>query len=254
MIGRLASIVACGILAALLVAGTPAPGAAHSVAPIEDRMVQSLCRTHGCPNDETTRPWIDLITEVGQPIVGRTSLLQRYGHVHVFVFGAQAPNAVALIHSIGITAGLGRLGLERDEFAFVVAHELAHIDLGHVQRKVDRIQTTTAIRVLLNVIVRSDAYDPLFRLLQEAVLASFGRELETDADLRGLKLMREAGFNGEAAATALAKIAGRGVERTGDLFDSHPSVTERIRRIREALAASGVSPPPPSPAALRQRL
>ena len=36
--------------------------------------------------------------------------------------------------AIGVTQGMLNLGLDRNELAFLISHELAHVDLGHTER------------------------------------------------------------------------------------------------------------------------
>ncbi len=67
----------------------------------------------------------------------RASSIPRDERIGFFITLERAPNAWALKHYAGFTAGLFRIRLTRDEFAFIVAHELGHIELGHYEKKLN---------------------------------------------------------------------------------------------------------------------
>lgn len=163
--------------------------------------------------------------------------------VFVFVSGDLSANAWVLKHYAVLTVGLVVKGfagtLTRDEMAFVAAHELAHIELRHYERKLDEIAKVLGIALILTIIGQgyyNPLNDPYFVTAARIGLAAYSRELEMEADLRGVQLMRSAGFDPRASIRALVKIAPIGVVGAGDLFDNHPSTLERISRLQAELS------------------
>lgn len=200
----------------------------------------------------------DLPQEVGQELLQLYRSIYRASslsdNVTVYVSGSRHPNAWALKHFTGITAGMLRAGYSRDELAFVAAHELAHIELRHFelkQREYDRIWLAAGLAILLSILLCEGCYnplnDPLFVVVSQLALAAYSRDQEKAADLRALAIMRQAGFDPLAAASALRKLDPLGVSNTGDFFDDHPSVQERIARVTQELGRVTVSPAPSAP-------
>jgi hypothetical protein len=83
--------------------------------------------------------------------------------------------------------------------------------------------------------------DPYFRIAADLALAAYSREQETQADLRAIRTMEAAGFDPHASVAALERFAPFGVSGTGDLFDNHPSIAQRVARLQRDL------PPVPNP-------
>ena len=77
--------------------------------------------------------------------------------------------------------------------------------------------------------------DLMFALYQRG----YSRQHERDADARGVRYMKAAGYNPIAAITALKKLGMERYRGINKWFATHPDVPERIRRIGEML---GVDP------------
>ncbi|WBH16148.1 M48 family metallopeptidase [Sphingomonas radiodurans] len=115
-----------------------------------------------------------------------------------------------------------------DETAVIVAHELAHLILRHRAR----LEAAGVKGGLLGEIGRN---------------ARIGQLAETEADVLGVTLLHNAGYDPESAARFWQE---RGSDIDGGLFRSrtHPATEKRIAAIRAAVAAipagAGVYVPP----------
>jgi len=169
--------------------------------------------------------------------------------IGLFITLERSPNAWALKHYTGVTTGLLQLSPTKDELAFVAAHELAHIELGHYQAKMNEVSkyyVVAAIFILLSQGNYNPLNDPFYVTVARLGLAAYSREQEAAADVRGVQLMNSAGFDPGAAVSLLARLGSLGRQGTGDLFDDHPSIERRIGRIRTELAnlpRPSVTPP-----------
>lgn len=141
--------------------------------------------------------------------------------------------------------------LDDDELAYVLGHELAHIERHHteaqrmassaadslvrtavrvVNRRLANAGTGAAARVLGTV-----AAGAVGTAAAKLAVLGVSRVLENDADVRGIEISADAGFSADAAAGALAKIAvGRSqtegiVER---LLSTHPSTNQRAANLQ----------------------
>lgn len=181
----------------------------------------------------------DYVNDFYQPIRSASSVND---DVFVFISGDTSTNAWTLKHYAVLTVGLVAKGFAdtftKDEMAFVAAHELAHIELRHYERKQNELAKIMGIALILTILGQgyyNPLNDPYFVTAARIGLAAYSRELETEADLRGVQLMRSAGFDPKASVSALIKIAPIGVVGAGDLFDNHPSTLQRINRLQSEL-------------------
>ncbi len=118
------------------------------------------------------------------------------------------PNAFARGDStIVLTSGLLAAIKSEDELAFVLAHEVAHL-MKHQKR--------AAQYSLLPLSSRSKS------LL----------ELEYDADLFALRLMKRAGLSTTAGASILERNGNFGAEFGAPLSSTHPSLVARLERLK----------------------
>jgi predicted Zn-dependent protease len=202
----------------------------------ERYLVNVICESQYCLRaDQVPRGLVDYLDSIYRPLKQATSIDER---ITLLLTAERSPNAWALKHYTGITAGLVLMRPTRDELAFVVAHELAHIELGHYQRKLEEVSKYYALAAI-GLLVSQGKYnamnDPFFVTVARIALGGYSRNLETEADLRGIRIAEAAGFDPRAAITALLKIDPLGLAGTGDLFDDHPSTAQRIARIRQEL-------------------
>jgi predicted Zn-dependent protease len=114
----------------------------------------------------------------------------------------------------------------------VMAHEVAHADLGHVS-KTQALGTGLSIGVIIldQIIPGSNAITPL---AGELVLKAYTRKEEYQADAHGVTILRKAGYDGkrvmENTLTWLLRTSGAG---SGGFFSTHPGTEDRIEEIRK---------------------
>ena len=128
-----------------------------------------------------------------------------------------------------ITTGL----LERasdDQLRGVLAHEVAHADLGHVA-KAQALGTGLNIGMILldQIIPGSGQITPLVADL--GVMRPFSRKEEYEADAHGVEILQRAGYDGKQVMgntlTWLLQTSGP----SGGFFATHPGSEDRIQRV-----------------------
>jgi Zn-dependent protease with chaperone function len=144
--------------------------------------------------------------------------------------------------------------LSEDEAAFVLGHEMAHVDLRHYERNVKRHQEANIGHLLLNILIggeASTAWQAATDLGATAYLTHYSRALEKEADLAGYRYAEAAGYDARLAVTALAKLGEQPNMHPWivNLYGTHPLITSREDRLA---AIGGEEPedveiPPPSP-------
>ncbi len=122
---------------------------------------------------------------------------------------------------------------ERDEIAFVVAHEMAHIVRRH--NTLDRILKDAAVSLLLRKTSgRSAASDWLSKAGRQLLGGAYSSEDEWEADAFAVDLVATAGGDALAGERFLEGLAGRvqSLGMAGDYFATHPPFAERVARLR----------------------
>lgn len=106
--------------------------------------------------------------------------------------------------TIVLTEGIIDLIESSDEFAFILAHELSHVMLGHTA--------------------------PKEALMGNSLPLSDQLEREIHADLNAVTLLKEAGYDPTCAVGLLEKVS----EALKGPFDNYPSLDPRIRSLKAA--------------------
>lgn len=108
-----------------------------------------------------------------------------------------------------------------DELAFIIAHELGHVEQCHVKKGIARTVAISTLGVVAGALSNTGPVP----LAGGAVANSkLSRNDELKADQRGIDFLVSAGYNPLAAISILYKIANNYV----DFYRSHPNVNKRI--------------------------
>ena len=165
--------------------------------------------------------------------------------LHRFEVAAAAgdhPTAFALPGGyIFVTPALVDLtGRERDELAFAIGHEMAHVIRGHA---IDRIKLEWSQKAIAAVSVATPAGRAVAPWLRSVGVQwlekAYSREQEFEADELGGRLMRAAGFDPHGCIRMLERF--RRLERESDplglaaYLSTHPPVDDRIHHLRKRL-------------------
>ena len=129
---------------------------------------------------------------------------------------------------------------DRDELAFVVAHEMAHVIRRHA---IDRLLGQKVISAATLATPATRALAPWVRQVGLQWLEkAYSREQEFEADELGGRLMTAAGFDPLGAVRVLERLgaidAGTDPAGLGAYLSTHPPVDARIRELRERLDLS----------------
>ena len=156
-----------------------------------------------------------------------------------------------------------KLNLTDDELAAVIGHEMTHALREHSKAQVGQ-QVLTAIGVGIggSILAQNSNIDPDMLKTGSALLSEYGisnpfsRQHETEADIGGLMLMAQAGYNPQAALSVWQKMEQAGSGGMPSFLSTHPSGADRIQVLQqhmpEAMALyqqSGGRAPAPMPAA-----
>ncbi len=163
----------------------------------------------------------------------------------VRVFDDDQVNAFALPGSkIGVYKGLLDVAENQDQLATVIGHEVAHVVAKHSN---ERVSTNYAVGTGMQVVqvaagAQSPAQQQLYGLLglgvQVGVLMPFSRRQEAEADVVGLDLMADAGFDPRESVKLWLNMSKAGGSKPPEFLSTHPSDTRRIAELNARVAAA----------------
>jgi beta-barrel assembly-enhancing protease len=172
--------------------------------------------------------------EIGRWLRGR--LKERRMPFTFRVTAESTPNAFALPggHVFVSWPMLEMCQGQRDEIAFILGHEMAHIVLRHA---VDRIVRDSMFSLLLRQSsMRQAASAWLGRVGQQALNLAYSGENELEADSFAVSLIRSCSGDTLAGERLLEKLnqpmPNQSVARWGEYFATHPSLPERLSHLR----------------------
>jgi predicted Zn-dependent protease len=126
--------------------------------------------------------------------------------------------------------------MDRNELAFVLAHEMVHVTLKHPLK---RIMSNFSFKVIENLMRTRGAAGQIAKQTLSSLLRNgYSRENEFDADLYAAKIMASAGFDAKGAISLLYHL---NQDKSDDpdffnYFSTHPPIEERIEKIRSILS------------------
>jgi predicted Zn-dependent protease len=185
---------------------------------------------------------------IGQSLIPRGLELERVSWKFRAVRDPQ-PNAFALPNgSIYVSTGLITLIDNESQLAAILAHEVTHVMRRHtyLQNRSTRKKFLT-----MNVMSAVGAYAPLSvvgavimtvttvaPLIMMATIYGYSRELEREADLKGIDMMISAEYPPEEMVSVM-KLLDKDIEGENIrlFYNDHPSLDERIKYLSGYLGA-----------------
>jgi len=188
-----------------------------------------------CDTDADSQVFLD---EIGHQLA--QSVRNKLHRFHVTAVVENRPTAFALPGGfIFVTRSLMDLcNRNRNEMAFVLAHEMAHVIRRHAINRILRQTTLSAATLaspgggMLSAWIRKVGLQWLER--------AHSQEQEFEADALGALLMRAAGFDPAGAVSLLKRL--RGLDQTPDhvgldsYLSTHPTVDDRILNLHRRFA------------------
>ena len=188
------------------------------------------------------------VRRIGQSLVPKGLELERVSW-RFRVLRDPQPNAFALPNgSIYITTGLIFLVDNESQLAAIIAHELTHVMQRHtyVQNRSNRKKFLT-----MNIMAAVGAYAPggiagaviivvttVAPFILMATVFGYSRDLEREADLKGVDMMISAEYSPEEMVNVM-KLLDKDIEGENIrlFYNDHPSLDERIKYLSSYLGA-----------------
>lgn len=138
------------------------------------------------------------------------------------------PNAFAIPgHRVIVFSGLIERANSPEMVAGVLAHELAHVELRHPMRGlVHQLGIGAALGLMFGD-------SSVANLGQLALLLSYSRDMEREADARGIEMLQQAGIRADGMSAFFAEIKKDGLADLPDFLSTHPNLDERIAATKQ---------------------
>lgn len=134
-----------------------------------------------------------------------------------------------------VTTALCRLMTDDGELAFVIGHEISHVEAEHGRQAINQaLMVNAAASLILDD--RSQLQQLGASVVWTLYSQGYSRTNEREADALGLRMMDRAGYNPWRALDALGKLGGGNLSGPARYLSSHPSTPERIERLRDQIA------------------
>ncbi len=128
-----------------------------------------------------------------------------------------------------VTTGLLRRAND-EELRGVMAHEIAHQDLGHVAKaQILGEGLNIGAALLQQLFPSSGALTPIAGTL---IARGYGRTEEYEADRHGVDILRRAGYSKETMIDALSWVRREAGAGGGGFLSTHPALDDRIAQLK----------------------
>jgi beta-barrel assembly-enhancing protease len=186
-------------------------------------------------DSEITTPVNNLVKEIC------TSNGIKTDEIRVYVLKNKQVNAFAMPgKQLVIYSGLIEESRNQYELAGVIAHELAHIKLGHVKKKLIKEVGLSTLLSLSGGAGGTQLAKEMIKLLSST---AYDRNLEEEADLQAVIYLKNSGISAEYLADFLERLSK--TESPGQKYLSwisdHPGAKERVDYIRHNISNKNTS-------------
>ena len=174
------------------------------------------------------------IAEVSSRLLPHMDMLDK-GRYNFVVLDDETLNAHAISgHTILVNKGL-LYALDDRELACVLAHEIAHISLGHNAKRASVYNSRELGFIELERMSADAGF--LTAMIKPLAIKAYSKEQETEADMEAVRAIRILGIAPEVYVTFLKKLEEdsekNGTGKGGELLDDHPSINSRIEKIQK---------------------
>jgi predicted Zn-dependent protease len=181
-------------------------------------LISSLCCVQASTTNWTTESGLKKVSSIGKTLLSKNNLPTQ---ITFKVIETDEINAYASgENEICVYTGLLKYVDNDTELAGVIAHEMGHIINHHVAKQsvVSAITSSMIANSTMSSLAKTNAY-----MINNLTMLKMSRSEEYEADITGVDLMKNAGYNTLGMVSVLYKISGKFV----DVISTHPSGDKR---------------------------
>jgi predicted Zn-dependent protease len=177
-----------------------------------------------------TQSQLERLRRVMLPLLRASDHAQRLDQVRIRIVDDPSLNAGSAGNGVFIvTSGLLNKATD-DQLRGVLAHEIAHDDLGHATRAQALLSGLgLGVGLLEQIIPGSSAITPLAGTL---IARNYSRPQEYEADRHAVKILRRSGYSKDVMISTLTWLRQTAGDHGGGILSTHPAISERIQALR----------------------
>lgn len=166
----------------------------------------------------------------------------------ITILNSPAINAFALPGGyLYVTRGLLALANDASEVAAVLSHEMGHVTANHGIQRQQREEAEVIASRVASELLSSDIAGKQALARGKLRMAAFSRNQELQADVIGVRMLGEAGYDAYAAARFLESMSAYSrfmsvdpdTDQSLDFLSSHPNAPQRLELARRHARAFG---------------
>ncbi|MDX1698383.1 MAG: M48 family metallopeptidase [Thiohalobacterales bacterium] len=187
----------------------------------------------------------DTVTNAYVQCIARAITREVGGRWEVLVFRDDAANAFALPgNKIGVYTGLLRVAENQHQLATVIGHEVAHVLSHHANERVSQKFAIDQGLYLINALAnpQSGTGQTVMGLLgvgaRYGIQMPYNRIQESEADIYGLDLMAQSGFDPRESVKLWQNMSRAGGGQPPEFLSTHPSHSTRISGLSKHMPAA----------------
>ncbi len=168
-----------------------------------------------------------------------------YKGYYVGILDTEEVNAISTPGGhILVTRGLLECAKSEDALAAVIAHEIAHIQLGHSVKSIRSSRATNELvqaaqagynATMSNSQLLTGFSDSVDDIVNKVVNSGYSKTQEFQADKKALSLMSDAGYDPAAMQDMLSLLKEKEAGQTAGFCKTHPSAESRLKNIKQDL-------------------
>jgi predicted Zn-dependent protease len=195
----------------------------------------------------------EYLNQICAALVLNSSESPVFNGYHVLILDSPEINAFATLGGhIFVTLGLVEAADSEDALAAVIAHEIAHIHLGHGAELIQNMRLTQELSTAANraegIAARGaspEARKNLFagqvrEMVNAMVVNGYAQAQEFEADSRALAILAAAGYEPAGLIDVLQVLKTRQETHPGGLNQTHPAPVLRIANVEQTLGRYSV--------------
>ncbi|HVT44356.1 MAG TPA: M48 family metallopeptidase [Thermoanaerobaculia bacterium] len=232
--------VSCLVMVLLLVGGCGSSGGFNLVSIEEEwqlgnQLAADIARQMPLLQDPAALAYVN---EVGQRLVAQTSMANLPWRFYIVAENDVNAFVIPGGH-VYVNVGLIAAADTASELVGVLAHEISHGVARHATQQLSRaygLQVVAALVLGQNPAIYQQI---LAQILGTGAMASFSREAEREADMMGVRVMYDAGYNPNGMVTMFEELLSRQARQPGSVerfFSTHPLTQDRIRDVSNEIA------------------
>jgi beta-barrel assembly-enhancing protease len=182
-------------------------------------------------NEEINNPIIINTIDSLLNIICKSNFIDR-SSIKLRILNNEEVNAFALPHGyLVVYSGLIQEADNQEELSGVISHEIAHISLNHVMKKLVK---EIGLSTLLSISTGSSGSEIMMESARILSSTAFDRSMEREADIKAVDYLIKANIDPEPFADFLYKLSEEGgASKYLSWVSTHPEAKERAENIIE---------------------